>query len=424
MRILYLSGDPGIRLETQGGGAIHVRQFIGALTDLGHDPTLVCTSKAESANGDADWPCPVHRSPIASWNDAIGATLRAGNRLLGRTGRRHPDLVRALHNVRFAQSARAVARKCNPHFIYERYALWGMSGLWLARQRAVPLVLEVNAPLVDEQRRYRGLSFPAVARAVERTVWQRADLVIAVSESLRDRLCNAGIAADRIRVLPNAVDKRAFTSDVDGTAVRRRFHLDDRFVVGFVGTFKRWHGADLLLTAFQALHANDPWTQLLLVGDGPLRASLEAQVRELELAGAVTFAGEILHEEVPRHLAAMDVVVAPYPAIEDFYYSPLKLLEYLAAGRAVIASRIGQVAEIITSGHNGLLVAPGDTGALAAALQRLRSDSTLRDTLGRNAGATSTSTWSANAARVIQWVEPLVERMGRSGAGAQERGVA
>src|SRR5437660_10246862 len=128
-----------------------------------------------------------------------------------------------------------------------------------------------------------------------------------------------------------------------------------RFVSGFVSTFKGWHGVDLLLAAFQDLHRADPSTHLLLVGDGPLRPRIEEEVRKAGLRDAVTFAGGVAHQDVPHYLAAMAVAIAPYPAIEDFYFSPLKVFEYMASGRAGVASRRVQVADVVVGGAAGLL---------------------------------------------------------------------
>jgi glycosyltransferase involved in cell wall biosynthesis len=112
---------------------------------------------------------------------------------------------------------------------------------------------------------------------------------------------------------------------------------------------------------------------------------------------------------VPQYLALMDVAVAPYPAVEDFYFSPLKLFEYMACSRAVVASRIGQVAEVIADGFTGLLYEPGNHEALRACIRRLRADESLRRELGHNAEmASSKNTWQQSAERVVHWVEPLL----------------
>lgn len=411
MKILYLCID-GIDIAGKSGGAIHLRSFVRALGEVGHEVSVVCSCASSPASLEAELQARVQPAPRTPWNHSFSHAIAAGNRFLGRSTRHNPDAVRVLHNLRFLKVAADAARQFGPDFIYERYTLWGLAGLRLAKARSIPLVLEVNAPLAYEQERYRaGLTCPPLAGWVERRIWRKADLVIAISESLRRRLEEAGVAPARTRILPNAADARLFHLNLEGESVRNRFNLHGRFVVGFVGAFRPWHGVDLMLDGFEEFHREDSSSHLLLVGDGPSRPLYEDKVRKMKLQEAVTFVGGVAHEDVPGFLAAMDVAVAPYPAVEDFYYSPLKLFEYMAAGRAVVASRIGQVAEIIVDGVTGLLFDPGDRSGLVSSIRSLRRDAERRIELGRRAAeACSEHTWNRNAARVIDWVQPLVER--------------
>jgi glycosyltransferase involved in cell wall biosynthesis len=409
VRILYLCTDPGIDLMSQGGGSIHIRAFVSALRHLNHEVTVTChaasNESTDARNGSRDL-LPLR---LGEWNRALASSIRGANRLAGSRGRYHPDLVRGLHNLTTFRLAARHVRAHRPNFIYERNSLWGMTGLWLARKYSLPLVLEVNAPLAYEQKQYRGLTFSSLAEWTERMIWCGADLIVVVSESLRRHLQEAGVRPERIRVLPNAVDANLFHNRLDGEPVRKRFHLGSRFVVGFLGTFKQWHGADLLMEAFQRLHQGDPDMHLLLVGDGPLRESLQEKIRQAGLEHEVTLAGKVTHQEVPLYLATMDVAVAPYPDLSKFYFSPLKLFEYMAAGRAIVASRLGQIAEVIVDGESGLLFKPGDVEDLVRCIRRLREDSRLRLALGKQASMTSRSyTWSKNASQVVAWVEALV----------------
>ena len=122
MKILYLSSDPGIDLAGQSGGSIHIRALVRALADLGHDVAVVCTSVSGSSRQlEVDLKAAVHPAPLARWNRFLARKIQAANRLLGRTPRHHPDLVRLLHNRRFVRIARAVARELSPDFIYEHH---------------------------------------------------------------------------------------------------------------------------------------------------------------------------------------------------------------------------------------------------------------------------------------------------------------
>ncbi|PYT76924.1 MAG: hypothetical protein DMG40_25125 [Acidobacteria bacterium] len=415
MKILYLCNDPGIDLAGKSGAAIHIRSFARALTELGHEVVIVacrlpdCKQTLEEELHALVWP-----APLSPWNRALAQVLRAAKRMIGRTPRRNPDAVRLFHNLTFFKAARRAAKQLHPDFIYERYSLWAVAGLRLAKKCSIPLVLEVNAPFAYEQQHYRaGVTCPPLARWVERMIWRKAHLVIPVSESLDSQLRKASVKAERIHVLPNAVNPHLFHPGLDGSLVRQRHNLDGRFVIGFVGTFKRWHGVDVLLSAFRELHRGDPSIHLLLVGDGPLRPQFEKEMQDAGLIEAVTFVGALTHEDVPQYLAAMDVAVAPYPALDNFYFSPLKLFEYMAAGRPVVASRVGQVAEVVVDGVTGLLFEPGDPADLVRCVARLRNDHALREELGQKASeACSERTWTHNAAKVIGRVEQLIQGNG------------
>jgi len=411
MKILYLCFDDGIDLSGVKGASIHVRSFVRALTELGHEVTVVGTKVSSPDSFEVMTDSGVLAAPLSAWNRRLSRALRSGNRSLGRSLGRSRDVVRAFHNSGFLRVVEKSVAHRGLNFIYERYSLWGMAGIRLARKWSIPLVLEVNSPLAYEEQSYReGLTFPALAQWAERRVWRRADLLVAVSQALRGHLVKAGAAPDKIRILPNAVDMSLFRTMGDDLLLRSWLNLDGRFVVGFVGSFKPWHGVDFLLRAFARMRGEDDSLHLLLVGDGPMRKALEEETLRLDLQGAVTFVGNVPHEEIPRYLAAMDVAVAPYPALEDFYYSPLKLYEYMAGGRAVVASGIGQVAEVVADGLTGLLYEPGDCEGLARCIRRLRSDDGLRSELGKNARiASSKNTWKHSAERVLDWIEPLLE---------------
>lgn len=411
MRVLYLCFDPSIDLAAETGGAVHVRAMIRALGNLGHEITAVgsCVSRPEWIEHQTG--ARVISCGISRVNRSLGRAIRKGNKVLRRPPRRFPDAVRLLHNAAFLRKAAKLVRRFSPDFVYERYSLWGITGLTLAKRYQLPLALEVNAPLVYEQQRYRQkLTWPRLARWMECRTWRGADPVMVVSESLRKLLIEeAAVVPERIRVLPNAVDAKWFASDRNAT--RTDSPKEQKFVLAFVGSFKAWHGADFLLSVFEDFHKIEPSSHLLLIGDGPLKDSLEERTYRSGLGKAVTFTGIIPHEEIRDYLATVDVALAPYPALENFYYSPLKLFEYMAAGRAVVASRTGQVAQIIRHRANGLLYEPGDRSGLLKCLCELRNDPALGEELGRNARkACEEFTWERNAARVIEWVRPRVLR--------------
>jgi glycosyltransferase involved in cell wall biosynthesis len=166
---------------------------------------------------------------------------------------------------------------------------------------------------------------------------------------------------------------------------------------------KPWHGLDVLVDAFAIALEVSPSLRLLVVGDGPERASVEGRIAAAGIADHVTLTGAVPPAAIPGLLAGMDIAVAPYPDLLDFYFSPLKLYEYMAAGLAVVASRVGTIPHDVRDGREGLLYPPGSTSALADALLRLAADEPLRRRLGRagRAAVCRDHTWRGVARRTL-----------------------
>src|SRR6266700_241778 len=290
---------------------------------------------------------------------------------------------------------------CSVHVQEMLRALQGhVAGMEHAAAAGVPGLLEVNAPLIEEQAAYRGLRDAGGADRAAARAFRAASVLLAVSAEVAAWLERRGAAGSRVHVIPNGVDAERFRPDVPPAAPGP----PGSFTVGFVGSMKPWHGLDVLAEAFARLHQRAPDARLLLVGDGPARVGVCADLSARGLAAVVHCTEAVAPHEVPGLLTSVDAAVAPYPQATGFYFSPLKVYEYLAAGRAVVASRVGQLETVIRHDVNGLLCPPGDAGALAAALERLRCEPALRARLGRAARATvlGNHTWDAVAARVLE----------------------
>jgi glycosyltransferase involved in cell wall biosynthesis len=206
-----------------------------------------------------------------------------------------------------------------------------------------------------------------------------------------------GVPEERLLLTPTGVDLELFAEPQDPAPLRRRLGLEDRFVVGWVGSFRRFHALEQAVDALAAL----PGMALLLVGDGPERPRIERLARDRGVPAVCT--GTVAHHELPVHLAAMDAAVVLAPPGQPFHYSPLKVAEYLAAGLPVVAPAVGQLAERLTDGVDAIVVPPQDVNALAAALRRLRDDPEERARLGKAARAAAEAEWSweHQARRVI-----------------------
>lgn len=310
----------------------------------------------------------------------------------------------------------AAARRFQPDLIYERYAFGNFGGVAAARQLGLPLVLEVNSPLVDELSLTRGLTLKKLARRIETGILNGASIICVVTRVLGDLLIDLGADPDKILVTPNGVHPAAFDYEsLGGRALltaraRRAFGLPSErgageVVLGFVGYFRAWHRLDLVLQmlaepGFEAL-------RFVIIGEGPVEAELREQATQLGVAERVCFAGPQPHDQIPVLLPGFDVALMP--AI-NAYASALKLHEYMAAGLAIIAPDQPNLKEVVAENVSALLVPPGDLAALKRAAARLLSDPDLAARLGAAAAAaiqTQGLTWQANAHRVIEAVSAL-----------------
>jgi glycosyltransferase involved in cell wall biosynthesis len=275
--------------------------------------------------------------------------------------------------------------------VYERNSLYSAGVAKACRHLALPYVVFFDADQILEQD-FIGQPITGLLRwratRLLRFNLSTADAVICVSQASRDHLVGAwGVHADRVVVFSNGVDIERFRPDpVARAAVRASLDLSGNPVVGFVGSFFDWHDLGTLLDAFARVLTRLPDARLVLVGDGRNRGPLAERAASLGIEHAVWFTGAVPHADVNRLLSGFDVAVAPYPVTtRPLWFSPMKVFEYMAAGKAIVASEAGQLAEVIEDGRNGLLVETANVDALATALHRLILDAGLRDRLGREA---------------------------------------
>ncbi|MCV9878281.1 glycosyltransferase family 4 protein [Brenneria izbisi] len=363
MRIAYICTDPGIPVFGCKGASIHIQEVLRSLLKAGAEITLF----AQRIGGEppADLAAiHLHRLPALP-NDT--AQLRAQAALAAND---------VLHQ--------ALAGYPPFDAVYERYALWSDAGMAYARQTGCKGILEVNAPLIEEQKRYRTLPLEAQALRILHSVLTNADLIVAVSPGIKAYLMQFPPTKQKVHVVANGVDPLRFGQAITIRRERQTHHSQRETVIGFLGTLKPWHGVDTLIDAFALLYQRGNPVRLLIVGDGPEYASLSDRVERQGLSDWVHFTGALPHTDIPARLAEMDIAVAPYPALPDFYFSPLKIYEYMAAGLPVITTQVGHLEQIVVAGETGMVVAPDNPPALCGALETLVADHAWRCQLGAN----------------------------------------
>jgi glycosyltransferase involved in cell wall biosynthesis len=383
VRILYLH-----RTQGQGVEGVHIRGITDAMRQAGHRVELVGPPGSDPY------------SPPPERDNSPG--------LSARFARHAPELLFELaemaYDRRLYHRLVEIAERFEPDLIYERYAFFGGSGSCLATRLGIPHLLEINYTCDDPLVRRRSSMLKPAARRLETAIFRRARVLAPVSSLLAQRARDRGVNPDRIVITPNAVarDWWKAAATIRPAKLPEAFH--GKLVMGFVGGFYPWHGLDRLVDAF--VHCRDRGLRaaLLLVGDGPERSRIEQKIAVAGLGDLTLLPGEIPHTELTPWLAAMDICVMPH---SNDYGSPMKVFEYMALGKAVLAPDLPPLRDVINSGENGLLFgvnAGGGVPNLRSALANLLgADPERLAAMGAAArdAAGAKHTWGENLRRML-----------------------
>lgn len=393
MRVAYVCTDPGVPVFGRKGCSIHVQEVLREFVRRGWSVDLFARR--------FDDPPPQDLAGIRCCN--LGS-LPSGLQM----ATREQLLLKLDRTVRLALETRG-----SFDLIYERYALWSSAAMKFSRDSGIPSVLEVNAPLVEECSTHRKLVALTDARRVSAEAFESAGVVIGVSQAVANHVrAYPGVDAHKIRVITNGVNVSRFAATGNRIQARwearasRRSSQAPPLTIGFVGSLRPWHGMEILGHAFRQFHEAHPQSRLCVVGDGPARAELESALGG-SARQATRIVGAVPHESVSGWMAEMDIAVAPYPQLDSdsFYFSPLKILEYMAAGLPIVASRLGDIPDIVRHNVEGLLVEPSSPQALVDAWERLAQAPRTALRLSRQAAqrAADQFTWRQVVDQSIEW---------------------
>ena len=379
MKILYHH-----RTASRDGQSTHINEMIAGLRAEGHDVRV--------------------SSPLVGGQSQSGGSPGWVGQLKARMPRQIYELAEFAYSVLAYRRLCAAIRQDMPDGLYERYNLYLLAGVWAKKRFGLPLILEVNAPMALERRQYGGLSWPRLADWAERYVWQHADVLLPVTQVLADYMVSQGIDPARIRVIPNGINQDHYRNLPSVAQSKEQLGLGGRLVIGFTGFVREWDRLDRVVD-WVAKRGAQHNLHLLVIGDGPARAGIEACALQLGVADRLTFTGAVPSEQVPAVSVAFDIALqtALVP-----YASPLCLFEYLALGKAIVAPDQPNHHEILTAGVDALLYDPRDDSALEMALDALCQDEVLRARVGAAAQQLIGSkqlTWRQHARKVASLFE-------------------
>lgn len=330
-----------------------------------------------------------------------------------------PEVLFFPYNRKSFREAKKIIEREQPNFLYQRHSIFNYAGALLKRETGIPFLLQVEGSEVWVKKNWGKAYFTKALEWSEEIQLEQADAIVAVSSVLKSQLVALGVRAERITVIPNGVDAERYSPSISGEAVRKNLGLEEKFVIGYAGTFGHWHGITVLANAVKEVVAESPNVHFLLVGDGVLRGEVEAMLQRDGMKHKVTITGMMPSEAVPEYLAACDALVISAINNPDvpFFQSPIKLFEYMAMQKPIVASRVGQIQEVIDDGVNGLLVQENNSSELAEALCQLAKDESLRESLARNArrDAVEKYAWQENVRAVLKVYETVVKQLHQRG---------
>ena len=380
------------------GSAIKAKEFIAALNRAGHTAHL-------------EW-----RSPQPNAQPSLSDKIRAGLK---------PKLQRYLHepkrlarNLPHLWQEYFILNRQKPDVLFNRLELYYFSGLWLSRWLNLPLVVEADCPPAYEHVTFYGkhyLHLGPLPTRIELANLRAADAVIVISDVLKKYYVEAGIPAEKMHVIANAADPQKFRPAPKDRELAEKYGLANKTVVGWIGSLVGWSGIESLTDAARHILQTRPNVCLMMVGGGKNQEFFREQLQTGDHADRVILPGTVPHSDVPRYLSCMDVVLAPYPKLDFWYASSMKIFEYMSTGKTVLATDVGQVGEIIEDGVNGFLFDPDKNGELRQKIVTLVDSPEARQRVGAQARRDIEQKWNwdNNAKMMIEIFEDALQRRRR-----------
>jgi len=388
MKVLYHH-----RIASKDGQYVHLKELSDALIEKGHELIFVGPKIIETDDFGSDGG--VVQSLKKATPKALYELMEFSYSFL--------DFIMLMYRIFIFR----------PDVIYERCNLFFVSGIWAKKLTGIPLLLEVNSPLYQERAKFGGIALPWLAKWSENYTWSHADYTLPVTEVLAEEIRTVTGKNNQV-VIHNGINIEELSKleDIEVEALRQELGIgQEKTVLGFTGFVREWHKIEQVIDLIHE-HADERLV-LLIVGDGPARESLESHARRLGVESSVIFTGIVQRDMVYPHVQLFDVALQP---AVTYYASPLKMFEYLALGKVIVAPDENNIREILTHNRNGLLFDKAEPDAFKAMLEQALSicaDQRRKAQFSKNARDTISEkhfTWSENAQKVGDLFQQLTRQ--------------
>lgn len=388
MKIIYYSPHPNLILNNPSGYGTHMREMIKAFEEAGHTILPVIMGGIEVKDSTAVKPNFFKEFLKKVIPTILWETLK--------------DRQLLKFDLMASGILETAIKNFAPDIIYERGNYMQISGGIMAKKYGVKNILEINAPYVEERRKYQGKSFLLkLAQKNEKIRAETADKIVVVSSPLKKYLVSRHeISESKIIITPNAIDTQKLNViESKKEEVLKKYGLNGKFIIGFVGSIAKWHGVEILIQSFVRVKSQIPNSHLLIVGGGETMEDLKKLTESLGVISEVSFTGNVKHEEVFTYISLMDLTVLPRT---NWYMSPIKIFEYGAMGKSIIAPDNDPVKDVMINYEDGLLVEPNKV-SIGDAILHLFNNPELKVKVAQNfkEKVLSNYTWKKTAERIL-----------------------
>lgn len=393
MKIAFLRATPRVNVKA-GGSISHISGFINGLLKNGHEVFII--------SGD--------RLPGIDYNK-VKLYLVPNSNIIERP----QEIASLYYNWKVYPAALRILAREKPDFIYHRYNPYNYSGFLISKSTGIPLIMEINGLQVWKGQYWERLGYDRLAQMVEDICLYGSNGFSVISGVLAKQMYRRGVSKNKIVINPNGVDPEVFDHNISGEEIRKRYGLKGKIVVGFSGTFGSWHGIEVIAASLNPVLSKNQDIRFLLIGGGEREGLIIDEINKHGWQDKVILTGLMPHEEMPKHLAACDILISPHvnpPDGSEFFGSPTKLFEYMAMEKPIIAAKVGQIGEIFEDQVSAVMIDEERPDQLTKEILRLARDPDLRKKLAKNSYqlAIKNFTWKQNANRVVELYKKLFNK--------------
>lgn len=365
MHIWYIQSSPNISWNGHSGSSRHIQAIVSSFINIGHTVEVFFFTKNSASS----------TKILYEKNSYIHLIqIEDAKRILKIT-----KWIKETHLSLFFAKKILDLHKKKADFIYERYGLFNFAGYSIKKKLETPFILEVNSPIKLERQIFEGYNSGLVGTIAEKKIFGKADSIIAISNIMKNYICEkVSLEENKIVVIHNGVDLNYFKLNTNSEKKEV-----NQFYIGYWGSFKEWHGIKEWLSVFKSIHIGYPNIKGIMIGDGPLFQFATAWIKDNDLSEAITCTGYVEHNQIYRYIKDIDILLAPYPNIDLFYFSPLKFQECISIGIPIITTKQGDISNII--GTAGITVEPNNVECLSSVIVNLMNNPALLHKLKQSA---------------------------------------